>query len=126
MISSGVDPAMDRTAKLTIAHTVAGTVQILHLTGVLNQSTGPELERWVLAMPGGTAVRLVLELSGVRYVSSSGISAFIVLHRRLRAGGGILVLASPSEALAEMLLTLNLGTLIPIHETVGAGVRAAS
>lgn len=116
---------MDQKPDFTVRHTQSGSVQILHLVGVLDQAAIPELDRVARAIPGGPGHRMVLDLSAVRYASSAGIAAFISLHRRLRAAGGILVLADPSESLAEMLLTLNLASLIPVHNSVEAGVLAA-
>lgn len=116
---------MPEATDATITHSISGTVQVLHLAGVLGDGAGQVLDRAVQALPGTVAARVVLDLSQLRYASSAGIAAFIALHRRLKAGGGILVLAQPSDALAEMLLTLNLSALIPVLETVDAGVLVA-
>jgi anti-anti-sigma factor len=109
----------------SVTHTTSGTVQVLHLVGVLNDAAGPILDRAVKVLPGLAQARVVLDISRLRYASSAGIAAFVSLHRRLKGGGGVLVLAQPSESLAEMLVTLNLSTLIPIEATVDAGILTA-
>lgn len=116
---------MAEASDFAVRHTASGTVQILHLSGVLDDAAGPALDRAGKALPGVAAARVVLDLSQLRYASSAGIAAIIAMHRRLKAGGGMLVLAQPSEAMAEMLLTLNLSALIPVQDTVDAGVLAA-
>lgn len=116
---------MSQQPSFSISHAASGTVQVLALGGVLDESSGPELERRALGLPAGAASRVVLDLHGLRYASSAGISALITIHRKLRAGGGILVLAHPSDALAEMLVTLNLGSIIPVCDGVGRGVQTA-
>lgn len=116
---------MAEASDFAITLTTSGTVQVLHLTGVLDDAAGPALDRAVKALPGLAAARVVLDISLLRYASSAGIAAIVSLHRRLKGGGGVLVLAQPSESLAEMLLTLNLSTIIPIEATVDAGVLTA-
>lgn len=113
---------MDTAIDFAVTSSASGSVQVLHLAGVLDQAAAPALDRAARALPGS---RVVLDLANLRYASSAGIAALIALHRRLRAAGGILVLARPSEALAEMFLVLNLGSLIPVHATVESGVLAA-
>jgi anti-sigma B factor antagonist len=113
------------TPTFTISHTQSGVVQVLHLSGVLDEAASPELARCVAGL-SAAPLRLVLDVSGLRYASSVGIGLILTLNRRLRAGGGILVLAQPGNAVAEVLVTLNLAAIIPIHATVEHGVQVAA
>ena len=117
---------MDQPATFTISHSAADRVQVFHLAGILDELAAPELERRAAGLAAGPAARLVLDLSGLRYASSVGIGALITLHKQLHAGGGLLVLANPSNALAEMLVTLNLAAIIPVHATVEHATRHAA
>ena len=65
------------------------------------------------------APRIVIDLTGVGFCDSTGLSAFAVGHNRALAGGGWLRLAGPSEFLGELLDTVGLTPRIPVYPTVG-------
>lgn len=62
--------------------------------------------------------RLVIDLSGVRELSSSGACALLVASRRARHLGGGLVLARPPRAVRAVLDTLGLPTVLPVADSV--------
>lgn len=117
---------MDQTPTFSISHASSGNVQVLRLSGVLDEAAAPALTSFAAGLSAGAAVRLVLDLSSLRYASSAGIGAIVTLHKRLRAGGGLLVLGHATNAVAEMLVTLNLAAIIPIHDSVESAIRWAA
>ena len=75
----------------------------------------------VLDAPGP---RVVIDLSGVEFCDSTGLSAFVLGARRAEAGGGWLRLAAPSEFLAGLLETVGLAPRIPCYATVPEALSA--
>jgi anti-sigma B factor antagonist len=69
----------------------------------------------VLAEP---APRVVVDLSGVGFCDSTGLSAFVLGHRRATASGGWLRLAGPGEFLERLLGTVGLTPRIAVYATV--------
>jgi anti-sigma B factor antagonist len=67
---------------------------------------------------------VVLDLSGVTFVDSVGLSMLIGLRRILSARGGSLHLAACSPAVAELLELTMLTRTFTLHATV-AGAEAA-
>jgi anti-anti-sigma factor len=63
--------------------------------------------------------RIVVDLSGVEFCDSTGLSAFVVGHNRANAAGGWLRLASPGEFLGQLLHTVGLAPRIGVYPTVG-------
>ncbi|GAA0509829.1 anti-sigma factor antagonist [Paractinoplanes deccanensis] len=61
---------------------------------------------------------IIVDLSGVNFCDSTGLSALVVGHNRARAGGGWLRLAAPSEFLGRLLDTVGLTPRIPVYATV--------
>ncbi|MEV6305226.1 STAS domain-containing protein [Actinoplanes sp. NPDC051861] len=62
---------------------------------------------------------VVVDLSGVEFCDSIGLSTFVVGHNRARGAGGWLRLASPNEFLERLLDTVGLATRIGVYPTVG-------
>ena len=63
--------------------------------------------------------RVVIDLSGVEFCDSIGLSTFVVGHNRAAADGGWLRLASPPEFLEQLLDTVGLAQRLGVYATVG-------
>jgi anti-anti-sigma factor len=70
----------------------------LHLTGELDIATAPALEAAVDAALKRGAQRLLLDLSDLSFVDSSGLRLFIILSERARGEGWTLYLTRPVGA----------------------------
>lgn len=68
--------------------------------------------------------RVVVDLSGVGFCDSTGLSAFVAAHDRATAAGGWLRLAAPGEWLTESLEAHGLTGRIDIHSDVAAALEA--
>ena len=66
--------------------------------------------------------RIVVDLSGVEFCDSTGLSAFVVGHRRAGNAGGWVRLAAPSAWLRRLLDTVGLTPRIPCYPTVAAAL----
>lgn len=62
--------------------------------------------------------RIVVDLSGVEFCDSTGLSAFVVGHNRARRAGGWVRLAAPSDWMGRLLQTVGLAGQIPVYPTV--------
>ncbi|MFZ9981820.1 MAG: STAS domain-containing protein [Cyclobacteriaceae bacterium] len=62
-----------------------------------------------------TGVRIcIADLSGVRYMNSSGIGIFLRMFTRFRNKGGEMYLINPPEHLSRLLVVSKLQSLFPI------------
>lgn len=61
--------------------------------GRLDSNTSPVLDRYLTAAIGRGDTRLVLDFSGVEYISSTGLSALLAAAKKLRATNGRIALA---------------------------------
>jgi anti-sigma B factor antagonist len=67
---------------------------------------------------------LVLDLSRLRFVDSSGLGAFISCLRKLNAKGGDLKLAGMSEGVRAVFELVRMHRVFDIHATKEEAVRA--
>jgi anti-sigma B factor antagonist len=62
---------------------------------------------------------VVVDLSGIEFCDSTGLSEFVTGHNRAVAAGGWLRLAAPAPFLDELLETVGLTSRIGVYATVG-------
>ena len=63
--------------------------------------TAPALERDLAPILNGAATVLVLDLTGLAFMSSAGIRVILTARKRLAARGGTVLLASPQPQVAK-------------------------
>jgi len=86
------------------------------------------VDRHLALLPEGVAgEELVLDLDGIRYVTSTVLGAILTFNRRVRSAGGKLVLANVSPFVQETLAVTCLDQLMalrPAEATEPAGQPA--
>lgn len=67
-----------------------GDETTLRIAGRLDTRTAPELDAW-FRDDGDRTRRLVLDLSGLEYISSAGLRVVLALHKQMSKRGGLKV-----------------------------------
>ncbi|BCY08000.1 STAS domain-containing protein [Actinoplanes sp. L3-i22] len=91
---------------------------VVTVRGDLDLDSAPQLAEGLAAALDRPAPRVVVDLSGVEFCDSIGLSTFVVGHRRAEAAGGWLRLAAPGEFLERLLDTLGIAGRLGVHPTV--------
>lgn len=110
---------------MVIVETSEDGVLTLRLEGRLDGVTCVEVERRfveISASPGRDGV--VLDCSGLAYVSSAGLRSILVLGKRQRAANRGFSLASPSPAVREVLALSGFASLFAIHPDPRSAVES--
>ena len=68
----------------------------------------------------------MVDLSGVDFCDSTGLSAFVVGHKRAADAGGWLRLAAPSAWMTELLTTVGLTGRLGIYPGVAEALAGLS
>lgn len=84
----------------------------LHISGRLDTTTAPELERTVAALPDDTR-ELTLDLSGVTYISSAGLRVLLGAQKRMNKLGSMR-LTGVCEAVMEVLEITGFADILTI------------
>ena len=111
------------TAMLDIEHEKSGDVDVVRVRGTLDTLTAGALKREVEPMFAAARPRLVLDLSGVDLVDSSGVGALVGLFKRVRALHGDLRVASLRGQPRQIFGLLRLEQAFGIEETVEAATE---
>ncbi len=96
--------------------------------GDLDLATAPALRQELVDATRAGSKLVVLDLEGVPFLDSVGVSVIVGGHKRLRHDGGILHLAAPTAPVRKVLGLTRLDAIIPTFETVDeaeAGCPAA-
>jgi anti-sigma B factor antagonist len=92
---------------------------LITAAGEIDLATSPELRaliRDVLAKEGSRY--LVIDLSAVTFLDSTGLGVLVWAHHRMRARSGDLTLAGPNETCLRLLELTQLARLIAIAPSV--------
>ncbi|MEU9919634.1 STAS domain-containing protein [Streptomyces sp. NPDC051001] len=106
-----------RPAGLSVVSTAADGIRVLTLAGEIDRDTGQPL-RQALDTSGTPHPRIVVDLSRVTFMDSTGINIFIAAHRSLTEAGGWIRLAAPTEAVLRLLQIVGVDTVIDCRETL--------
>ena len=113
---------MDDTFAVTPAG-ARGSAVVVRVSGRIDAKTSSQLVEQCLA-PCSPGSHLVLNLSAVTFLSSSGVGALMVLSERTTAQSGSLRLVSLSPAASGPLKLLNLDRFLKIDESEDAALGA--
>jgi anti-sigma B factor antagonist len=86
----------------------SGSRVFVALKGELDISTAPLLQDTLADVLGDGPAEIVLNLSELNYVDSTGLSLFITATKRARAEGSKLVLRDPQASTQRLLEITNL------------------
>jgi anti-sigma B factor antagonist len=108
MFSSGAAERGDRPAVVNpgeLQVSVSGTDQKyeIRLLGELDLSTAPQLREELLRLTDGGGPEIVVDLSELAFIDSTGLSVLITGLKRVRQQGGEMALRSPSPNTRKVL-----------------------
>lgn len=78
------------------------------------QSITGELEKY----NGSGNLNVIIDISDVRYINSSGIGVLITLLTKVRNKGGELCLINPSESVQKLLIITKLQAIFKVFATI--------
>jgi anti-sigma B factor antagonist len=68
--------------------------------------------------------KIIINLSGVEYIDSSGFSCFLSILRSVRNNYGIVKFANPEPRVMELFKMLNLDTVLQIFDDTDSCIRS--
>ncbi|HZN76527.1 MAG TPA: STAS domain-containing protein [Micromonosporaceae bacterium] len=105
---------------VTVSERADDGITVVALHGELGVDTAPQVETTLTDLIRNSVDRIVVDLSGLRFCDSIGLSTFVVAHRACTSTGGYVRLAAPPEFLMRVLTVVGLSDQLPIYDTVTA------
>jgi anti-sigma B factor antagonist len=93
-------------------------IKVLDLKGKFRAGQGEvELRQRIVVMIAAGHRQVIVNLSGVPYMDSSGLGELVRCSMAARKSGGQIKLSSPSRRLVDLLRVTRLDSLIETHHT---------
>jgi len=99
-------------------------VKIVRLAGPLDVSQAMQLREVLGEQIDGPAARVLIDLSEVPLIDSSGIGVMVTAHRRADDAGAAFALAGAGATVARVFSLTRTDKLLRLYPTVDAGVEA--
>jgi len=90
----------------------------------LDSTVSPQLKSEFVTLHAEGHKNIILDLSQVKYIDSSGLSAILVANRLSQDAGGIFVLAGVTDHVMKLIKISQLDSVLDIMPTVQEAVDA--
>lgn len=91
-------------------------VSTVMVQGEVDVYTAPRLKEEIHGCIDAGCTRLVVDLSGVAYMDSSGLGVLIGALKRVREEGGDLILSAPNPRIARIMDVTGLARIFNVHQ----------
>ena len=111
---------------MTISRSARGPVDVLSFPGTINAATTAAVRQELKELIQSGRSKLVMDLSGVRFVDSSGLSVFVVALKAAGAAGGDVVLLHLTPEVRSVVELTRLHRVFEIFDDVDAAIAKLS
>jgi anti-sigma B factor antagonist len=98
-------------------------ISIVSLQGELDSQTAPDMENQILPLVHPQC-KILLDMSGVSYISSIGLRALLLLYRETNGSQGHIVLSGLPEMIYDTMLITGFLDFFESYNTVEEGLAA--
>ncbi len=91
---------------------------VVSLSGdLIGEENGPKIIAELESFNADGNLKVIINISDVRYINSSGIGVLITLLTKVRNKGGELCLINPSESVQKLLIITKLQAIFKVFST---------
>ncbi|MFJ8510085.1 STAS domain-containing protein [Streptomyces avermitilis] len=114
----------DRPERLSVEHRMVGGVRVVTVQGEIDHDVREVLSEALLSEDGAAPPsRIVVDLSGVTFMDSSGINVFVAAQRAVSGPEGWLRIAAAQGPVLHVLQLVGIDAFISCHPTVEQALR---
>jgi anti-sigma B factor antagonist len=109
---------------MEITTAMRGDVAVLSLAGRIDTVSAPELEEAITRTVEGGTRKVLLDFSGVSYISSGGLRVLLAAAKRLRSPGDRFGLCSLSPDVLKIIRLTGFTSIFSIYPSDGEALAA--
>jgi anti-anti-sigma factor len=87
---------------MNVKVTSSNGYSVVNVDGRLDTTNAGEFELKIMEMIEGSGSRMILDCSGLNYISSSGLRVFLVIQKKIAAGKGQFKLCNLQPGIREI------------------------
>lgn len=111
---------------MNFAQEIRSNTLILRISGdLIGEEKGTQLVSMVNDAVSHKVLTCVIDISGLRYINSSGIGVLITLLTKFRNKGGEVYLMNPSESVKKLLAITKLNAIFQVVASEEEAIEAA-
>jgi anti-anti-sigma factor len=95
---------------------------VLSLTGEMDIASAPELAVRLETLNSAESQHVIVDLSRLTFIDSSGINALVVAAKAIKAEGGEMTLVAPTPHTQRIFEIVHLSDVLSIEESLEAAV----
>ena len=107
---------------MEITQRVEGNITVFLPDGRIDTLAADEMDQTLQAAMAGGNHKIVVDMSGVDYISSAGLRALAAVLVKCRDEGGDMKLAALSERVTRVFKIIGFGLLMSLHGTSDAAI----
>lgn len=106
------------TPAMTFNHEIKDNALIIRLSGdLIGEDNGSNILEVAANAIQRSVLMAIIDISGLRYINSSGIGVLITILTKFRNKGGEVYLLKPSESVQKLLVITKLNSIFQIIQT---------
>ncbi|MEV7081956.1 STAS domain-containing protein [Streptomyces sp. NPDC093516] len=109
--------------RLSVVATVTDGTHVLTVTGEIDHHTGDQLRR-ALDGTGTARPRIVIDMSRVTFMDSTGVNILIAAYQAVTGADGWIRLAGPTDSVLYVLHIVGVDDIIECHPTLNEALAA--
>jgi anti-sigma B factor antagonist len=104
---------------MNFSHKIKDNTLVIQLAGdLIGEDNGSRVLEVVTDSIQQNILTAIVDISGLRYINSSGIGVLITMLTKFRNKGGDLYLLKPSESVQKLLVITKLNSIFQIIQSV--------
>lgn len=111
---------------MLLTHTQSDAIDIVELSGRLVMADAPEARQQLKTIIEAGHGKLILDLAGVSFMDSSGLSVLISAYKSIRAKGGDMVLLGLTPTVQSLIELTRLQQVFEIFTEKAAAIARLS
>ncbi len=110
--------------EISVSRTKSGDVPIVAVSGEVDVYSAPALKDSITELLQAGTNSLIVDLSGVAFLDSTGLGALVEARAATSEAGGSLPLVCSQERILKLFTITGLDSVFTIHSSVGDAIAA--
>jgi anti-sigma B factor antagonist len=110
--------------ELQLSTSRSGERAVVHVAGEVDLGTAAALGEHALDAVRDVSPHVVLDVSGVSFMDSTGLKVLLTISRRAELAGGSFTVAGATRAVRRILSLTGLDQVLRLHDTVEDALAA--